>query len=180
MSIHHIVTRYGHKIDFLDPDPAEIDIRDICVALSRLARYNGHTVKPYYVAQHVCFAADLAGRHEREAFAHDWSEAYASDVNSPLKSLLPDYRRIEFQLEFIIAYKFGLNYPWPTAVKEVDARLFVTEVRDLTGHDYWKDYNIEPFDFKIKPWSSARCEREFMARFERLLLFPLLPAAKRV
>lgn len=171
MNIHHIITRYGNKIDFLNPDPREIDIRDICVALSRLARFNGHTIEPYYVAQHVCLAADLVEDQSfaREAFAHDWAESFESDVNSPLKSLLPCYRKIEKKLERAISLKFGLVYPWPAAVKEIDQRLFVTEVRCLTQHSYWKEMSSKPLGgLKIKPWTSDKCQKEFMKRFRAL------------
>lgn len=172
MKIHYIITRKGHKIDFLRPDPAAIDLDDICVALSRLARFNGHTIEPYYVAQHVCMAADLVEdpSFAREALAHDWSESYASDVNAPLKSILPQYRTVEKRLERVIAERFGLVYPWPAAVKTVDQRLFATEVRDLTAHDYWKIYPYKPFDIKIRPWSSNRCQKELRKRCQKLLL----------
>ena len=165
----YIVTRHGHKIHFLKPQVSEIDIRDICHALSTLARFNGHTIKPYFVAQHVCICSDHAPEDCKcEAIAHDFGEFATSDVNAPLKSLLPQYVEIEARLERVIARRFGYRYPYPPGVKEVDMRLLCTEIRDLTHRKDWKDYPFAPLDERIVPWDTAKCQREFMKRFRRL------------
>lgn len=164
-----IITRYGHKVHFLKPTPSEIDIRDICHALSRLVRFNSHTIQPYYVAQHVCLAADHCSQEcKREAFAHDFAEAFTGDCPAPLKSLLPQFTEIEGRLERVIARRFGHRYPYPTAVREIDMQMLVTEMRELTHRSDWKEYPFSPLDIKIEPWDSERCRREFMKRFRSL------------
>lgn len=164
-----IITRYGHRIHFLRPQPVELDIRDISHALSRLVRFNSHTLEPYYVAQHVCLAADVAPIEcKREAFAHDWAEAFVGDSPAPLKTLLPSFAEIEARLERALSRKFGYRFPYPSPVKDVDMRLLVTEIRDLTHRSDWKDYPFTPLDDEIVPWDTAKCQREFMKRFRRL------------
>ncbi len=171
----YIITRYGHKVHFLKPRPDEIDIRDIAHALSRICRFNGHTIKPYYVANHLCLCADYAPAEvKREAFAHDWQEALCTDCPTPLKVLLPQFSEIEQRLEVVIARKWKLTHPLPAAVKEIDQRMLVTEMRDLTHRIDWREYPSTPFDETIEPWDSARCHREFMKRFKRL--FPRVRA----
>jgi 5'-deoxynucleotidase YfbR-like HD superfamily hydrolase len=164
-----IITRHGHQVNFLKPDPTQIDIRDIAHALSRIPRFNAHTIQPLYVAQHLCVCHDNApAEHRREAFAHDWQEYACSDLNSPLKSLLPQYSEIEQRLERVIARKWRLTYPWAATVKEIDLRSLLTEMRDCTNRTDWREYPAAPFDEKIVPWDSARCHREFMKRYRRL------------
>ena len=165
----YIITRYGHKVHFMKPQPSEIDIRDICHALSRIVRFNSHTIRPYYVGQHVCLCSDAAPDDcKREALSHDWAESYVGDCPSPLKLLLPQFSTIEARLEKVIGTKFHFRYPYPSGVKEVDMRLLVTELRDLTNRHDWKDYPFAPLDQRIVPWDSAKCQREFMKRFHRL------------
>lgn len=164
-----IMTHWGHKVHFLRPKTSEIDIRDITHALSRIPRFNGHTIEPYYVLQHVCLCCDAAPAHaKKEALAHDWAEAYEADLPAPLKSLVPQYQDIEKRLERTIARKFKHQYPYPDAVKEVDMRLLVTEMRDLTRRCDWKEIPFAPLDEKIVPWSSQKCQEEFDKRFKLL------------
>lgn len=165
----YIITRHGHQVNFLRPQAAQIDIRDIAHALSRIPRFNGHTIRPLYVAQHLCHCHDLAPTEvKREAFGHDWAEAFCTDSPSPLKALLPQFTEIEARLERVIARKWRMTYPWPGAVKQVDLRMLVSEMRDCTYRKDWREYPVEPFDLRIVPWDSKRCEREFMRRYRQL------------
>jgi 5'-deoxynucleotidase YfbR-like HD superfamily hydrolase len=164
-----IITRHGHEIDFLKPKASQIDIRDIAHALSRIPRFNGHTVRPLYVAQHLCTCHDHApAEHKREALGHDFAEYAACDIPSPLKVLIPQYAEIEQRLERVIARKFRLTYPWPAVVKEIDLRALLTEMRDCTTRTDWREYPVQPFEERIESWDSARCHREFMKRYRRL------------
>lgn len=165
----YIITRHGHKVHFMRPHVSEIDIRDIAHALSRIVRFNSHTLEPYYVLQHVCLCSDAAPTDcKREALSHDWAESYVGDCPSPLKTLIPQFGVIEARLEKVIARKFHYRFPYPDAVKEVDMRLLVTELRDLTRRSDWKDYPFTPLDQTIAPWDSETCKREFMKRYHRL------------
>ena len=46
-------THSGLQVDLNNPRPEMFCLEDIAIALSRIPRFNGHTVgKPYYVAMH--------------------------------------------------------------------------------------------------------------------------------
>lgn len=81
----------GVDVDLLDPTPDQIRLGDIAHALSRLARFNGHTVGeyPWSVAQHSLLVESLlpedASPQERlVALLHDAHEAYLGDIVSPI------------------------------------------------------------------------------------------------
>ena len=48
--MYRINTYYGHTIDYIKPDPNEIDIRDIAHNLSFENRFIGQTAEPYSAA----------------------------------------------------------------------------------------------------------------------------------
>jgi len=107
----------GRFINLVDPNPSDICLIDIAWSLSRLARFNGHTINtiPYSVAQHSIVvaneSANLAAKYYQDQFqgyvltppevarwkliglTHDASEAYTGDVSGPLKKI-PEFRPI--------------------------------------------------------------------------------------
>lgn len=121
-----IQTCTGKLIDLTAPTVADIDIRDIARSLSNLSRFTGH-VGFYSVAEHSVGAAALtqffAIREMKaveenpllsaEAFKagllHDATEAYLGDVSSPLKSILPEYKRLEEQFHEVITERFRIH-----------------------------------------------------------------------
>jgi hypothetical protein len=92
----------------------------------------------------------------------------SNDCPAPLKGLLPQFSEIEQRLERVIAKRFGFRYPYPPAVKDIDMRLLISEMRDLTRRSDWRDYPFTPLDIRIEPWDEARCRREFMKRYRKL------------
>jgi uncharacterized protein len=77
---------------------------------------------------------------------HDASEAYLGDVNSPLKSLLPDYREIEHRMMCVIAQKFGLEGTViPGIVKRFDTAMLFNEVEAFLPKTDISKWNIEGF-----------------------------------
>jgi hypothetical protein len=87
----YIVTYTGRRFHFLDPKIDEISIEDIAHALSNVCRFTGHTKRFYSVAEHSCLVSALCD-NRLEGLLHDASEAYMSDLSSPLKMLVPDYK----------------------------------------------------------------------------------------
>jgi len=127
-----IRTNSGVMIDILHPDPLMMCIEDIAHSLSHQCRFNGHTDKLYSVAQHCVVMATLPqtpGRLRMTALLHDAAEAYLGDVVSPLKQLLPQYKEIEDNMNYIIAEAFGLQYPFDPIINELDRFMLEEEFK---------------------------------------------------
>lgn len=158
--------------------PEEIDIRDIAQALGNICRFMGHTREFYSVAQHCVIASNAVGDYffedtpekrmtERWALLHDAAEAYFGDIPRPLKRQLPGIKSIEEDLLKAVALRFGLPWPMPELVGEIDNRLLFTEKRDvLAVADMPWNWQREPFDFTITPLNPECARNQFRARFE--------------
>ena len=98
-----ILTRSGRHLDFQNPDPAEIAIEDIAVALSRECRFSGQTRESYSVAQHsVRTSRSVPEAFALEAILYDATEAWLRDLPQPMKRLLPEYSQIERTIDRVI------------------------------------------------------------------------------
>lgn len=116
-----ICTFTGLYVDVSDPTPDQFCIEDIAHALSMQPRFGGHLPIFYSVAQHsMQCALDVPEDFSIEALLHDASEAYLCDIPSPIKKLLPDYKKIERRIMKVIAEKFGFEYPLHDIVKQAD------------------------------------------------------------
>ena len=166
-------TYTGKQFHPMDPTVDEIDICDIARGLSMIARFNGHTLFHYSVAQHSLLVSENVPNAVRlEALLHDASEAYLGDMVRPLKRSMPEYRAAEDRLERVIAERFGLIYPWPAEVKEADNRALMTERRDcLPSHpglaSLWSQ-KATCFSDVILPQTIVEMERDFLWRFAAL------------
>lgn len=143
-----------------NPCPEDIDIIDIAVGLSRENRYNGHTKKPYNVAQHSIMVSRLVPpEYELWGLLHDASEAYIKDLTYSIKSMLPEYKAIEKRILRVIIEKYGLEWPEPPCVKDADMIVLATEKRDLLGPSprAWRDLPEPMTDtlVPLEPWPSA-------------------------
>ena len=160
MSFDYIRLHSGRKFSFVDPQPEDIHIDDICHALSLNCRYIGHCSDFYSVAEHSVRVSEiLPDEFKLAGLTHDFAEAYVTDIPSPLKQYLPDFRAIEERVEKVIAAKYNLKWPMPKEVKNADMILLTTELRDLLGDkaDDWKDLQkqgFEPLKNRIFPWES--------------------------
>lgn len=123
-----IRTFSGKYINVFDPNPDDIVIEDIAHALSNIPRFGGHLPKFYSVAQHSIKCAEYINfDFKLEALMHDASEAYLLDVPKPIKEGLPDYIRVEENLQKVICEKFGLTFPMSKEVKAVDKTMLEYE-----------------------------------------------------
>jgi hypothetical protein len=108
----HITTYSGEFFHPLEPEIEKIRVEDIAHALSLMCRANGHISSFFSVAQHsinCCNEADARGHSKRIQLAcllHDASEAYISDITRPVKKELPEYLKIEDNLQGTIFKKF--------------------------------------------------------------------------
>jgi uncharacterized protein len=166
-----IQTHTGKQVWPLNPRVADICIEDIAHALSNLCRFAGHTRDFYSVAQHSVLACNNCATAPLWALLHDAAEAYLCDVPRPVKGYLGGYKEAEVRLERIIAEKFGLPWPMPAEVKEIDLKLLATERRDLmnTPPIQWvSTRDVEPLAALVVPWPADVAEKLFLLRFREL------------
>lgn len=167
----------GGYLDLLDPQPEDIHIEDIAHGLSNICRFGGHTKEFLSVAQHSVFCSELV---EPElaivGLLHDASESFLGDSISPLKALLPDYRKIEQQLERVIADRFGYRFEQIALVKPVDLIALITEKRDFCkAHPddaiHWAAYaHIKPHTARLHSQSPEVARACFLRRYKRIQL----------
>jgi len=163
-------------LDVLNPDPDKIRIEDIAHALAFVCRFNGHVRFHYSVAQHSLLVSDfIATRHGQElaltALLHDAAEAYLGDMISPLKVLMPDFKRIEDIMSRAIARKFGLVYPEPAEVKAADLAILAVEREQViapTDKTAWRELPPRPEGVVIRPTTPERVRELFLLRYEML------------
>jgi len=144
-----IETHSGKQFHFLNPKEEDVDIDDIAFSLSNQSRYTGHTVF-YSVAEHSVLVAELLylkTKNKDLALAglmHDASEAYLSDLASPIKQMFPEYKRLEEGIDKVIQTKYKLISD--ERVKQADLQQLCTEAYYLipSRGKTWKC--IEGFD----------------------------------
>lgn len=172
-----IITSTGNYVDFVDPKPETIDIRDIAKGLSNCCRFAGQC-DFYSVAEHSVLAANIAlTRTGNELFAlscllHDASEAYTGDVSKPLKIMLPEFKKIEDRLQRVIEQKFSLPR-FSEEGKKIDLELLKFEKEFLFSGDFnmWSGFDLiddirEPIS--IVHYKPRVIENMFLRLFESL------------
>ncbi len=104
----------------------DVVVEDLSRGLSNTCRYGGQSKLFYSVAEHSInvmyrvrelvkpgprarrFGATRRQALIRKALLHDAAEAYLGDIPTPLKRMLPQYKRIEAQFEAVLAERFDL------------------------------------------------------------------------
>jgi hypothetical protein len=100
---------------------------------------------------------------------HDAAEAFIGDVNSPLKAMLKEYKRIEHRVEAAIAKRFDLKFPFPPEIKQADILMYRTEAPQLVkSRDVFWHTDVTPLDKRIECWGPAKAKRKWLQRFEEL------------
>lgn len=130
-----IETNSGRFVDLTQPKHDDLDIYDIAHSLSLQCRFSGHCRVYYSVAEHSWHVARLLSQFSPEVqlagLLHDASEAYLTDMPSPVKALMPEYREFEDNLMAKIAERFGFEYPLHPAIKHADRVMLATEAHYL-------------------------------------------------
>lgn len=172
-----ITTYTGRTFNLLEPDPDDICIEDIAHALSNLCRFTGHVRRFYSVAQHSHVVSRLVP-HDIAfmALMHDASEAYISDISTPLKHQLHDYKQIETRIELAINVKFNLGAETETKrlIKQADLIALATERRDLMPRveeeDEWTPLkDVRPMREALHPVDPDTAKALFMQRAWELM-----------
>lgn len=167
-----IQTYTGQMVDLVSPDPATLNLTDICHSLSTVNRFAGHTRFPVSVGAHSLMVARAAYAESGKmidyvwGLLHDASEAYLNDVTRPIKhhAGMAFYRECEANVMRVICEKFGLPPEEPPVVKRNDMRVLATERRDAHLHlvpwelDSHPDF--VPLDEKVtaRDWRDTRNE----------------------
>jgi len=168
-----IKTFTGQHIDYRNVRAEQINIEDIAVALSNICRFAGHVPEFYSVAQHAVLCSQIVqAEFAFEALMHDAAEAYCQDIPAPLKRLLPDYQRIEEEVDIVIRQKYGLPENMSPPVKYADLIMLATERRDLDLDDgsVWPVLEgIPPAEITIIPLKPGQAFGLFINRFHELM-----------
>ncbi len=157
----YIETFTGRHFYFLDPTDDMIDIEDIAHALSMQCRFTGHTSDFYSVAEHCVHVSYLA-KDQLQGLLHDASEAYLTDVASPVKPYLQNYKAMEETIMSAVATKFGFDWPMSTDTHDADRTQLKAEARALLkskGQDW-----VANFPTRRVRGRTPRCYRPQDAR----------------
>lgn len=164
-------TYTGRQFWPLDPRPDEVCIEDIAHALSQLCRYAGHCLSFYSVAQHsVLISLHCRPEHALWGLLHDAAEAYICDLPRPVKRSIQQYKEIERDVERAVAERFGLPWPMPPEVKDIDNRILFDEREQLMAPPPrpWRLYG-PPLGIAIEPMPPTAAKAAFLDRYHSLL-----------
>lgn len=179
----YIETATGLKFHFLNPQPDEISILDIAHALANQCRYTGHCAQFYSVAEHSILVAHLTHPTDKKlqfaGLMHDATEAYLTDVASPVKAFLKGYKPMEDVLYSAIAAKFGLPDPLPDDVKHADRKALLIEASQLlpSGGKDWREAGMveELPEIEIVGLTPVQARLSFLRIYEVLSGEEVLP-----
>lgn len=141
---NHITTYTGKYFEPANPDPDMICIEDIAHALSLVCRANGHVKSFWSVGQHcICCAKEaqargLSNRLILACLLHDATECFMSDVPSPYKHELPEFRKHEKILLDIVYKKYlgsTLSQEEEKQLKEIDDTMLWYDLHYLLRDD---------------------------------------------
>lgn len=178
----------GKILDLAKLTPKDINLRDIAHSLANTCRYGGHIMMFYSVAEHSVRASYLVKKksEQKRVLMHDAVEAYIGDMVHPIKICIPQYIKIEEELQKIIAkkYRFAPDFGKADYVKLADRAMAAMEIRDLIVHDgtkfekeWWDQWAPRslidkvggtPWVGKIYPWIPREAKERFLARAHQL------------
>ena len=134
-----ISTFSGAYFNYEDPANSEIELSDVIKGLSNICRFSGQSPEFYSVAEHSVLCSYLvAPEFAFDALMHDCAEAYTGDIPTPLKHILPDFKRLEASIDEAVAIALGYSYPMPPEVKLADKQMLLLEKSNVMyNYDYW-------------------------------------------
>lgn len=167
-----IETYNGQYFSLVSDDLEGLTVENIAHALSMVNRFNGHTNFPYSVAEHsVHVAAQLPPELQMIGLIHDGSEAFIQDIPAPFKPFLPDYAKIEEQVQNRVYRAFQLDPEWVHSVypevKRVDSMMCQVEATQLL-HSKGEGWAHNPDGLPIYGWSPEMAEGMFLFAFSKI------------
>lgn len=179
----------GRRLDLLDPSPLDIELEDIALGLSCVARWNGQTEGdwPFSVAQHCIVVEklvrelmpDVPPKMRLAALLHDAPEYVIGDMISPFKGAIGDsYKKLENRLQEAIHVRFGLPARLPTGwsgiIKKADLVSAYLEAVHLAGFSeeeagaLWKVKVPRMDTTELIPLNPKRARTEYINYFNYL------------
>ena len=174
--IHTISGRFYLSRPSFDP-------RAIGHALGMLCRFNGNTRRFYSVAEHSVLVSDImdkvVGGNPFEGLMHDAAVAYLSDIPTPFKRLLPDWKALERPVESSLREFFGLPLEKSGECEIADKLALFLEAIHLIpegGADYKDPLNARPSsllmsqmpEWQLKCWGPEHAGMAWYRRFHAL------------
>lgn len=147
-----IGTHSGKHVYVDNPDPKEICLEDIAHALSNQCRFTGQCEIFYAVSNHCLLVSRILKAQGQDALtqlaglAHDSSEAYIADLNSPVKRSpgLEGYIVVENRIFKAIEKHF--NFPEgileSQPIKDADLYALTIEAKALFNPDILHDWTL--------------------------------------
>lgn len=134
-------TASGHLIDIMDLKPSDIKLDDLAHHLAKVQRFGGASPinYTYSVGEHsinLCrYFYEIGSKDEaRCALLHDASEAYLSDIVSPVKRNLKDYMKMEEEVMTAIYTKYHTGFSYDILV--MDRQIVLDEVAAIMPDKY--------------------------------------------
>lgn len=161
----------GKRFDTFDPKPHQFCIEDIAMSLSRICRFNGHSLFHYSVAQHcVLMARAVSPANAFAALMHDVSESYLPDMPGPVKRHFPNFVLAENLIMERAAAKFGFEWPLPDEVIAADRRILIDERDQVMRKPSPSDWGLEgkPLGVDIKYMPAPEARAEFLSSYDVL------------
>ncbi|AJD82947.1 hypothetical protein PJWF_00053 [Achromobacter phage JWF] len=170
-----------------------LKIIDVASGLASTGRYCGQIPGGVYnVAHHSILVSKLLAEKypmdyqlQFDGLMHDATEALMGDITSPLKKLLPDYRRIESELAYFMGMWFGFDPRHDDRVRHADLLALAIEKLTLLGNnDHWgclEDVGIttaslafhlpRPIsEYLSEPMSHSDSRNAFLIRYNELVM----------
>ncbi len=126
----------GLAIDLDNVKPESISFLHIAHCLSRICRYTGNVIRPYYVAEHSLLVAECLPQSVKPfGLMHDGSESFHGDVIAPWKidKAFEEFRKKDDRTQDAIYIKYCGRLPTKEEMKilnEVDLVMRAVEARD--------------------------------------------------
>lgn len=175
-------TANGGKFHLINPDAAEINIKDIAEALAKTSRFGGHTQNYFYsVAQHNCLLMDMLPLSAKPyGLLHDAHIAYTGELITPVQNMLhvragyDIWSEVTATIQRTIHEAFGLQWPPHSVLQQMvyegDKIMLATERRDLLANGpSWEIPLPAPDKLAIRPWSWVEAHSNFMQRFQEIV-----------
>lgn len=172
------VEKYGgRRVDLLDLQEGDIQIRIIAHCLAMKCRYSGDVRAFYSVAQHCCLVAGWVSAQPGatyvdafQALLHDAAEAYLVDIPAPVKGER-EFRgmvRLESRIQRQIYEHYGVPAEKSQWLRYADPAICIDEAEALMasgGAGWGVRAHFNPLGLEVVPWSWEIAERRYLRMF---------------